>query len=239
MKWLSIRHFSTDTLAEVVAENFLRESEYRALLSCRDHLWRVRYALHYISGKKEDRLLFDYQHQLAVLFGYKNENRNKGTEAFMREYYRTVMTLERLTQMVLQMFAKAMLKEPASEKPHVTLDFILANDYLDVADRDLFERKPEALLDVFLTFIRTPGCKQIGVKTIRLIHEHLHLIDQSFRDNQSLPSEIFIDIFREKRGVTKAMRAMNSYGVLGRYLPSVRRHHRLDAVRYVPHLHGG
>lgn len=136
----------------------------------------------------------------------------------MREYYRTVMTLDRLTEMVLQMFAKAMLKEQPREKPHATPDFILSKGYLDVEDRDLFIRKPEALLNVFLVRIRTPECEQIGVKTIRLIHEHLHLIDQSFRENIEC-RKIFIDIFREKRGVTRALRSMNSYGVLGRYLP--------------------
>ena len=75
---------------------FLTEKEYTDLHQGRLFLWRVRFALHLLAGRAEDRLLFDYQRQIASRLGYTRpgDDANATVEAFMQHYYRVVMQLE-------------------------------------------------------------------------------------------------------------------------------------------------
>src|SRR5690606_38700958 len=61
-------HFGTNDLRQLVEQGFLNESEYSLLTSGRAFLWQVRFALHILAGRAEDRLLFDHQRALARLF---------------------------------------------------------------------------------------------------------------------------------------------------------------------------
>ena len=55
--------------------------------------------------------------------------------------------------------------------------------------------------------------------TIRSLQRHLWLIDEEFRQNPR-HHRLFLEILREPEGVTRALRRMNLYGVLGRYIPA-------------------
>ena len=61
------------TLRELVVHEFLTESELVSLTAGQNYLWQVRFALHSITGRCEDRLLFDYQKELADRFGLKDD----------------------------------------------------------------------------------------------------------------------------------------------------------------------
>ncbi len=220
VKWIANRHFGTNTLHELISDDFLTEDEYSRLIAARDFLWRVRWALHRAAGRKEDRLLFDYQHTLAEQFGYRHEIRNKATEAFMRQYYRMVMTMKRLTDTLLQLFDTAIVsghEEVFSRK--IGSNYCLRNGYLEIVDPDIFASRPETLLEVFLTRMENPEVKAIGVRTKRMIRANIHLIDDDFRQNPNC-RRLFMDIIRHGDGLTHAMQSMNEFGVLGAYLPA-------------------
>ncbi|MCI0749648.1 MAG: nucleotidyltransferase domain-containing protein, partial [Nevskiales bacterium] len=74
--WVAKRHFGAQTLHELKEKGFLTPQECSDLFAGQDFLWRVRFALHRLTGRKEDRLLFDHQVQVAALFGYVNDGRN-------------------------------------------------------------------------------------------------------------------------------------------------------------------
>jgi [protein-PII] uridylyltransferase len=97
--WVAKRHFNASSLHDLVKEGFLLEDELDTLLQGQHLLWRIRCSLHYLAGRREDRLLFDYQRELAEEFGFKDKaenSRNEAIEQFMQQYYRTVIELERL-----------------------------------------------------------------------------------------------------------------------------------------------
>ena len=101
--WVAKRYFGTNTLKGLVKHKFLTEEEYNSLNSGQSLLWRVRYALHYTTGRREDRLLFDYQRNVANLFGFYSKD-NSCVEQFMKMYYRTVRELNILNEILLQHF---------------------------------------------------------------------------------------------------------------------------------------
>ena len=57
--WVAKRHFSTQSLHTLVARGFLTESELQELKDGRTFLWEIRFALHLLAGRGEDRLLFE------------------------------------------------------------------------------------------------------------------------------------------------------------------------------------
>ncbi|MDD5266166.1 MAG: [protein-PII] uridylyltransferase [Methylococcales bacterium] len=220
--WVFKRHYNSSTLKELIKYGFLPESEYAELISARDVLWRIRYALHLLTNRAEDRLIFDYQRDLAQQFGFSTEHQeyNQDVERFMQFYFKTVQGLERLNEMLLQLFDERFVTGEMDCK--ITLindEFIAINGYLEAENESLFEQNPLALLEVFLLLQLNPTLLGIRATTIRLIRKNLHLIDTAFRENKTA-NRLFIEIFRGPRGLTHELRRMNRYGVLAAYLPS-------------------
>lgn len=216
--WVAKRHFGTDTLKGLVKHKFLTEEEYNALDAGQSLLWRVRFALHYITGRREDRLLFDYQRNVANLFGFYS-NDNSCVEQFMKMYYRTVRELNILNEILLQHFQEAIIYASRREKiKPLNRRFQVRNDYLEVTHEKVFRHYPFALLEMFLLMQQNRGVKGVRASTIRLVRQYAENIDADFRQdirNRSL----FMEIIKQPRLVGHELRRMHRYGVLGRYLP--------------------
>jgi [protein-PII] uridylyltransferase len=218
--WVAKRHFGTDTMAGLVQHGFLTDGEYRALMAGQSLLWRIRFALHLHTGRHEDRLLFEHQRELALEFGYADDEHNLAVEQFMQAYYRTVMELNRLNEMLLQLFQEAILMAGEAEQiTPINKRFRGRNGYLEVTNPGIFVRYPLALLEVFLVFQQQRALKGVRASTIRLIRAHLHLIDEHFRADIKARS-LFMEILRQPSGLTHTLRRMNRYGVLARYIPA-------------------
>ncbi|WP_027156912.1 [protein-PII] uridylyltransferase [Methylobacter luteus] len=219
--WVFKRHYNSATLKELVKYGFLPESEYSELVAALDMLWRIRYALHLLTNRGEDRLIFDYQRDLAQQFGFSTENQtyNQDVEQFMQFYFKTVLGLERLNEMLLQLFNERFVCGEAVYRPlPFNAKFSVINGYLEATEDDIFEQEPTTLLEIFLILQQNPSLKGIRATTIRLIRKNLHLIDDAFRKNKTA-NRLFMEIFRQPRGITHQLRRMNRYGVLGAYLP--------------------
>ncbi len=217
--WVTKRHFNCNTMHALVGHGFLTETEYDALMEGRSLLWKIRFALHILTGRHEDRLLFDYQQTLAEQFGFVGQEHNLAVEQFMQQYYRTVIGLGRLNERLLQLFEEAILlrNQPVEIVP-VNDRFQARNGFIEVVDAAIFKEHPSALLEIFLLLQLHPELKGVSASTIRLIRTCRHLIDDEFRQdprNQSL----FMEIMRQPGGVSQELRRMNRYGILAAYLP--------------------
>ncbi len=217
--WVAKRHFGGRTLDELVAHGFLTLGQLRKLTSCQDFLWRVRYGLHLLTGRGEDRLLFDHQSNLAALLGYEDASYTLAVEQLMQRYYRTVMELSRLNEMLLQQFEEAILMNPDASPQPINERFQVKNGFLQTTGDDVFAKQPSALLELFLLLQQHDDIRGVSAYTIRLIRRNLHLIDEEFRQNPE-NHRIFLSILRAPAGVTHELRRMNLYGVLGLYIPS-------------------
>ena len=217
--WVAKRRFGIGSLHQLAQQGFLTDYEYRRLLAGQNLLWKIRWALHTLAGRREDRLLFDHQVRLAQLFGYEDASFTLAVEQFMQKYYRTVQELARLNEMLLQLFQEAILLDPAAPPQPLNARFQVRNDFLEVTEESVFERTPSALLEMFLLLQQQPGLKGVSAQTIRLVRRALPLIDEEFRQNPR-HHRLFMDIIRAPAGVTHELRRMARYGVLGRYLPA-------------------
>ena len=224
--WVAKRHFGAASLQELRDKGFLSKQETDELFAGQDFLWRVRFALHMITGRHEDRLLFDHQVKVASLFGYidaptdGSRPDNRAVEQFMQLYYRTIKSLSCLNDMLLQLFEEAILQSGAQGAINVlNARFQVRGSVIEARDEAVFTTQPWALIEVFTLMQSHPEVTAIRAQTLRLIRRDLRLLDASVRSDLRTKS-LFIELFRNGNGLTHGLRRMNRYGVLGRYLPA-------------------
>ncbi len=218
--WVAKRHYRVKSIRELLTHGFITEDEYQRLIAARDTLWQIRYALHMISGRGENRLLFDYQRQAATVLDYRDSKANLAVEQLMKRYYRTALTVSQLNEMLLQHLDEAILH--AGEQDTVTpinARFQLRNDYLEVTNDKVFERTPPALIEAFVLMGSSPAIKGMRASTIRLIQQNLFRIDDNFR-NDLRAITLFMEMMHSEHQLFTPLRAMTRYGVLSAYLPS-------------------
>ncbi len=100
--WMCRYTFGTRHVSDLLAPGFselglLTEQEAKRARRAWDFLWRVRFHLHYVSGRAEERLTFDVQPVVGGRMGYTRHGRQVGVERFMRHYFLTVRDVMRLT----------------------------------------------------------------------------------------------------------------------------------------------
>ena len=216
--WVAKRHFGSDTLDELATHGFLSAAELRRLKQAQAFLWKVRFGLHTVTGRREDRLLFDHQIRLAKMFGYEDASYTLAVEQFMQRYYRTVMDVSLLNELLLQVFREAILTESEPPRP-LNTRFQVRNGSLEAVSEDVFARTPATLLELFVLLQQNPDIKGVRASTMRAVARNLWLIDEEFRQNPR-HHRLFLEILRSPFGVTHELRRMNTYGVLGRYIPA-------------------
>jgi [protein-PII] uridylyltransferase len=216
--WVTRRHFGASELGSLVDHGFLTPAQLRILQQGRMFLWRVRFALHILAGRREDRLLFDYQARIAEIFGYEDASYTLAVEQLMQRYYRTAMDISRLNEMLLQLFQEAILLNPDATAEAISDDFEVRNGFLQAAHDGVFSNHPSALLEMFLLLQQHREIKGVSANTIAMVRRNLHLINDEFRTDPR-NQRLFLNILAAPAGVTHELRRMNMYGVLGQYIP--------------------
>lgn len=217
--WITKRHFGLSCTSELTRYEFLTNDEYQNLLEGERFLWRMRYGLQMIAQRNENRLLFDHQRKLTSMLGFKDTEKKLGVEIMMQQYYRVVLDLAELTDVILQHFDEAILRSNEKEVV-VPLNkrFQVKNHYIEAVNNQIFAYAPYAIMEIFLLMAQNPDIKGIRASTIRALRAHKHLIDSSFRKDIAVTS-LFMDLLRTPHDIHKTLSSMKRYHVLGRYLP--------------------
>ena len=158
----------------------------------REFMWQVRYALHMITDREEDRLLFDHQRELAELWGFEDGDK-LAVEQFMQTYYRWALALGQLNEVLIQNFDQAILRPDTADDIRVLNDrFQFATAISRRAVMTCSTRHP---LHCWKYSCCAPHQENLGYRapTIRLIRNHRHLIDDAFRADQA-NQDTFLDI---------------------------------------------
>ncbi|MEX2489919.1 MAG: [protein-PII] uridylyltransferase [Pseudomonadales bacterium] len=216
--WIAKRKFDAMSFDDLVAYDFLTQEESNILIKGRHFLWKIRYGLHLLSGRDDDRLFFEHQQKLAELFGYE-DNEQLAVELFMQDYYRTVLELHAVNELLLQHFNEAIVNAGATAKITPVNDrFQINNDYLEVVSASVLREYPTAIMEMFVIVGGDENIEGIRASTIRLVKQNLDLIDDDFRHDPRVTS-LFLELLRSSSRLFSQLRRMARYGVLGAYLP--------------------
>mgnify|MGYP003384817953 CR=1 FL=1 len=219
ISWVAQQHFNVTDLKGLNTEGFISDSEYATLESSQRFLWRIRFALHNIANRKQEKLMIDHQRELAIQLGYQETEHRLAVEIFMKDYYLCARSVGQMNDLLLQLFEENIIlaDEPRDVTP-INRRFQVHNGYLETINSGIFAFYPIAMLELFLILQQQPEIKGVRADTIRQLYAHRALINQRFRDDLKSRS-LFMEIIRQPKGVTHEFRRMNKYGVLGAYLP--------------------
>jgi [protein-PII] uridylyltransferase len=216
--WISSAAGLGTNWKELTEQRILTHVEARQLRRNERVLAQMRIRLHYLANRREDRLLFDYQSALAAQYAYKNTAAKRASEQLMQEFFTTAKSVTLLNTIVLQNLRNRIFPKEAG-KPTILDDYFqIRGELIDTRGPGIFQRHPSTILDVFLLWQMHPEVKGLSVGTMRALWHARSLIDANFR-RSSKNRKKFMEILRQPTGITHALRRMNQFDVLGRYLP--------------------
>lgn len=225
--WIAKRHFRVVRVYDLVHLGFISDFELRELERAEDFLWQVRYQLHRITGRDENRLLFDYQRDIAARLGFiqhEGEPANHAVEQFMKAYYRVAMKVSTLNEMLLNYFFESVIEprlddDEQPERVIINERFELIGGKIAVSHHRIFSETPSAILEIFYLMASQPNVIGIRARTLRLLMLAAKTIDENFRNNP-VHRSLFMAILRAPHQLYDTLHAMKRYGVLGNYIPA-------------------
>lgn len=192
--------------------------ESRAIAQHEALLQTLRIRLHYLAGRREDRLLFDYQTVLADQMGIQASDTRRASEHLMQRYYRTKQAVLQLNSVLLQNMHTNLFPESGVIYP-INDHFVARDDLLEAKSEHLFEQKPSAILEGFLLMEKHPRLNGFSAPTLRALWRSRKQVNAAFRQDPHNRA-LFMQILREPQGLTHVLRRMNQHGILGLYLPA-------------------
>jgi [protein-PII] uridylyltransferase len=203
---------------DLVASGVIEAGEARSLARHEAHLQDLRIRLHYLAGRREDRIVFDLQSALAAQLGDADSPTRRASEAMMQRYYQTAKGVTQLNTILLQNLEARLAPRPDTPPRALNERFEVRSELLHIKREDTFKREPTAILECFLLMMQHQELRGMTARTLRALWRARSLINASFRKDPAARL-LFIHILQQPRGIVHEFRRMNQYGILGLYLP--------------------
>ncbi len=234
--WLARYVFNTFAMTELVGKDapgggILTETEARACKRAWEYLWTVRFHLHYVAGRAEERLTFDLQPVVGARMGYTRHGRQDGVERFMRHYFLVVREIARVTGVLEPALVRAALGPPAiaaaTDLALIEAGFVLADGQILFAPGHDPATDPTSIFRILIE-ARDRGL-ELHPLARRMLIRSAHL-GAELRNDKRAPA-LFLNLLcgpneaGHDPDCTSAtwMAILNESGILGRYLPDWRR----------------
>lgn len=216
--WVLLRHLNRQDLSTLAEHGWLEQDELDELIACRDLLWRVRFALHLVAGRSEDRLLFDLQPEVARRLGFEGDNR-QAVEAMMQQVYQTLTRVTELNSILLEVLAEELSPEPHPPSRRLDDLFEARGNLLVCSAPEKLVERPHFLLDLFLHLARDSNLSGIAAGTLRALRAARRELTAPLCEDH-LCRERFMSLIRHPRGMGRPFKLMHRHGIMAAYLPA-------------------
>lgn len=221
ISWISRAANLGNSWAEMAKQGLITPFEAAKLRNNERTLKKIRYQLHVTTGRREDRLVYDVQTQMAESLGYQATASRRSSEQLMQRYYLAAKAVMQLNTILLQNIELSIFGSGSAAIP-IDDDFQETDSLLDIRDNDVFTRNPSAMLRAFIVMQQNPRLKGMSARTLRQLWHDRVKINSQFRKDP-VNKALFIEFFKQPRGIVHELRRMNEMSVLGRYLPVFRK----------------
>jgi [protein-PII] uridylyltransferase len=219
--WTAYARYGCRSLEELRSREIISESECKGAARAYDFLWRVRYAMHLLTGRKTERLALDLQPALAEEFGYKQGAYLLASEKLMRDYYQHARELHLFSE---NLYARASESEPSWTRRWTRQHTAALKEPLSISDGRLqlagdaqfFIKNPLALFDAFALAQATGLPPGHGLR--EAMRQSLKAVDHKFRASPEA-SAAFQKLLCRRGRVGYVLRLMHEVGFLERFLP--------------------
>jgi len=221
--WLARHAFGVQRMPELVGQDspgggLLTPQEARAIRRAWNFLWTVRFHLHYVTGRAEERLTFDLQPVVGARMGYTRHGVQDGVERFMKHLFLTARDVVRLTRLLEPAIERAALGPPAVLP---TGDAALAQAGIALADgKVLFA--PDRPVDqdpaIMLRLVRAARDRGLEIHPLAfraLVRNARYAV--RLRGDLAA-SALFLDIL-SGRDAARWVLTLNEVGFLSRFIP--------------------
>ncbi|HET6184000.1 MAG TPA: [protein-PII] uridylyltransferase [Acetobacteraceae bacterium] len=223
--WIARYVYGTQTMGELAdVGNILTQAEARHARRAWEFLWTVRFHLHYVAGRAEERLTFDLQPVIGARMGYTRHGRQDGVERFMRHYFLNARVVAQITRILEPAILREALGAPAvapeTDKALLQAGFVLADGkLLPLPGRD-FAAEPIQMLRILK--IARDRDLDLHPLSVRALIRNNRLAVGLREDPEA--AKLFMELLcgsSRDGGPDGAqwLAIMNETGFLGRYLP--------------------
>jgi len=226
--WIGKYFCRVDSDEALIEAKLLSREEFTLARRCDDFLWAVRCQLHYLAGRAEERISFDWQSELARRLGYQRHPGLEAAERLMKHYFLVAKDVGDLTRIVcaelearqakntprLNRLLRGFTSRPKKLKGFP--DFVVVNGRINVADDGVFERDPVNLIRVFAAAAKSN--LPFHPDAMRLVGKSLKRVDRSLQQDAEA-NRLFLEILTAEEQAESVLRTMNETGVLGRFIP--------------------
>jgi [protein-PII] uridylyltransferase len=204
--------------SDLVSHGLIERDEARQLAKLEAHLQDLRIRLHYLAGRREDRIVFDLQTALAAQLGHKDTAARRASEAMMQRYYQTAKGVTQLNTILMQNLEARLAPRPDTPPRALNERFEVRSELLHIKQENTFAREPSAILECFLLMMQHQELRGMTARTLRALWRARSFVNAKFRKDP-IARLLFLHILQQPRGIVHEFRRMNQYGILGRYLP--------------------
>ncbi|MFO1072997.1 MAG: [protein-PII] uridylyltransferase [Geminicoccaceae bacterium] len=220
LTWIGRFLFHSGDPAELVRQNLLTRPALRMFLRAHRFLWTVRCHLHYLTDRAEDRLTFDLQPEVARRMGFRERNKVRAVERFMKRYYLVAREVGTATRI----FCAALEERHQRVSPLARLGFgrrringfVIQGNRLNLGEPTLFEREPVRMLELF--HLAQERELDIHPQALAAVTHTLSRVDVKLRTDPEA-NRLFLDILCARKHPALALTRMNEVGLLGRFVP--------------------
>ncbi len=220
MLWVAKGVFGLDGLDAMEDSGMLAADDRRAFQESWNMLARIRNRLHYISRRKNDQLIFEYQEEMAAAFGYRDRDGLLAVEHFMRHVYGHLQTIAVITDLFFEHVQEVLgLSGGARAEKQLERAIVARNGTIHLVRTDELEKRPYLLMRLFLQAGRTG--LPLHHRTRQQVNRHLYVVDDSFRTSRRV-ARIFMELLVQSAEPMPVLEAMLETGLLTAYIPEFR-----------------
>lgn len=223
--WIAKYLYQVKDVGDLVERGVFTAADVRHFRRAENFLWTVRCHLHYVAGRPEERLTFNFQEVIAQHLGYADRPSGRGVERFMKHYYRVTKTVGDLTRVLCAVledqhkkmrlrFRLPSLSRSLFRRPRAGLK--IDGDRLTVESLDSLQWDPVLMLRLFHEAQRLG--LDIHPQALRLVQQNLRLVDAKLRAHPEA-NRLFVEMLTHEVHSEQTLKRLADAGVFGRFIP--------------------
>jgi [protein-PII] uridylyltransferase len=217
--WLTRAFFNLRQPRDLEYLGMLSHQEYEVLGKDLRFIWLVRNHLHELSRRKNDRLTFDYQTEIARRLGFQDKLNFLAVEQFLGKLHAVMASIKSLRRsFVISHFPLKHNQRAGARSSPVSGDLHLEKGEITFNDPTSILSNTVLLMDIFerSAFL---GCP-LSLEAKRLVREFLHLVDDGLRASEE-PARKFLNIMGHPNAF-ETLEQMFETGFLEAFIPEFR-----------------
>ncbi len=219
IEWLAQRCYGKNGLIALCENHNFTEYELNVLTQNKYAFWEIRYALHLITLKPNDRMYLEYQADIAKSLNWPGKNLNESVASMMQQYFRMASQIKAISDILAQRFQEQ-LHPARAETCHILSPHSqLIGDFLDITQIEWYTQKPEEFMSLFLTHANTYAIEGFTAKTNQTLYVYFNKLPKGQLLQNKTARKYFIELFQYPYKVGDTLSLMNRLGALPQFIP--------------------